>query len=137
MPRHILPALLVVAGVMSFGLPARAQNPLSLLDAPKLAPTPSSIGLPPSIQEERDGKAASGAKAKKPAARSGASQGTAGSTRGETQALRAPGTAKSSASADRPPPRRESEAGSDGPGVPRLQPSLDASTGRMGLGGRF
>jgi hypothetical protein len=133
MPRHILPALLVAAGAMGLALPAQAQNPLNLLDAPKLAPAPSSIGLPPSIQEENDGKA--GVKAKKPAARSGAGQRTAGSAKGEAQALRAPGTTK--ASAERPLPRRESEGGSDGPGVPRLQPSLDPSSGRLGLGGRF
>lgn len=135
MPRILLPALLVAAGAIGFGLPARAQNPLSLLDAPKLAPAPSSIGLPPSIQEENDGKAAGGARAKKQPARSRGSENAGRRTKGEVQALRVPGGAKTSA--ERAVPRRESEDVSDSPGVPRLQPSLDASSGRVGLGGRF
>ena len=131
--RHLASALLLAAGLGGLASSALAQTSSGSTETPA-ASSSGSIGLPPSIRDEAAGKAAGAGKAKKPPARSGSGErSTAAASRNAAQAGTAPARGTSPGTVR----GRETDEGASGAGLPRFQPTLDPSSGRLGLGGRF
>lgn len=113
-----LAALILASGTLGLASLAQAQ---------------SSIGLPPSIKESMEAPPETAAKAKKPRPKkTGEAEAVTGATAPRAQAARA--KRMPDAPLARPPGE---ESPSPQGGLPRLEPSFDASSGRMGFGGKF